>query len=113
SLWKAMGGTARAAEVNQELVRHVDVLLGNEEDFSAALGYEMDADENLLELDLDAYERLLESVLEGYPQLAAVATTLRQVRSATDNDWSAVCATRESGFLVGPRFERLELLDRV
>lgn len=114
SLWSAIGGPARAAEVNRELVRHVDVLLGNEEDFSAALGFEIDGvDDDLRELDLAAYERLLCTVMEGYPQLELVATTLREVRSATVNDWSAVCHTRDEGFLVGPRFEGLEIYDRV
>jgi 2-dehydro-3-deoxygluconokinase len=113
SLWKSIGGPARAAEVNRRLVEHVDVLLGNEEDFSAALGFEIEgADENLLHLELDAYARTLERVMEAYPRLSVVATTLREVRSATVNDWSAVCRTR-AGFHVGPAYERLEILDRV
>ncbi len=114
SLWKSIGGPRRAAEVNREIVRHVDVLLGNEEDFSAALGFEIDGiDENLTKLDLDAYDRLLEAVMAGYENLATVATTLREVRSATVNDWSAVCRTRRHGFLVGPKLESLEIFDRV
>ena len=113
SLWKSIGGPRRAAEVNRGLVEQVDVLLGNEEDFSAALGFEIEGvDENLLELDLEAFARLLERVAAAYPRLAVVATTLRQVRSATVNDWSAVCRSRD-GFHVGPRFEALEILDRV
>lgn len=113
SLWKAIGGPERAAEVNARLVEHVDVLLGNEEDFSAALGFALEGvDENLVDLDLDAYSRLLESVIDAYPRLAIVATTLREVRSATVNDWSAVCRTRER-FHVGPKLEGLEILDRV
>ena len=113
SLWKSIGGPARAAEVNRRLVEHVDVLLGNEEDFSAALGFEIrGVDENLQRLDLDAYGRLLEQVLAAYPRLTVVATTLREVRSATVNDWSAVGRTRD-GFHVGPRYEGLEILDRV
>jgi 2-dehydro-3-deoxygluconokinase len=114
SLWKSIGGPARAAEVNRELVEHVDVLLGNEEDFSRALGFETATDDkNLVDLDLGAYEELLQAVMTGYPQLEAVATTLRQVRSATINDWSAVCMTRDEGFRVGPSLDRLEILDRV
>jgi 2-dehydro-3-deoxygluconokinase len=114
SLWKAIGGKTRAAEVNQALVRQVDVLLGNEEDFSAALGFELDGiDESFLELDLDAYRRLLRTVLDAYSQLAVVATTLRHVRSATVNDWTAVCATRDAGFQIGPRLDSVEILDRV
>jgi 2-dehydro-3-deoxygluconokinase len=114
SLWKALGGTARAAEVNQALVKGVDILIGNEEDFSAALGFAIEgADESFVELNLDAYKRLLEGVLDAYPQLVMVATTLREVRSATVNDWTAVCATRDEGFQAGPRIDSLEILDRV
>ena len=92
SLWRARGGQEAAAEVNRELVRHVDVLFGNEEDFSAALGYPLEeADENLLELEIGGYERLLGRVLDDHPQLAVVASTLRTARTATVNDWSAVC----------------------
>jgi 2-dehydro-3-deoxygluconokinase len=113
SLWKAHGGPAAAAAVNRELVRHVDVLFGNEEDFSAALGYALDgADEDLLELDVALYERLLGRVVDDLPGLALVASTLRQARTATSNDWSAVCRTRDA-FHVGPRFDALEIFDRV
>ncbi len=113
SLWKAIGGPQRAAEVNRALVDLVDVLLGNEEDFSAALGYELEgADENLLDLDIAAYERLLEKVMTNYPGLGLIASTLRGARTATINDWSAVCRTR-SGFHVGPRIDGLEIYDRV
>jgi 2-dehydro-3-deoxygluconokinase len=113
SLWQAIGGPARAAEVNRRLVERVDVLLGNEEDFAAALGFEIEGvDEAMRDLDPDAYERLFGQVLERYPGVSVVAATLRQVRSATVNDWSAVCGTRD-GFHRGPRFDGLEVYDRV
>jgi 2-dehydro-3-deoxygluconokinase len=113
SLWQGRGGPRAAAEVNRELVRHVDVLFGNEEDFSAALGYELEtADEDLLDLEVAQYERLLGRVLEAHPGLELVASTLRQARTATVNDWCAVCRTRD-GFHVGPRFDGLEVFDRV
>lgn len=113
SLWKASGGTERAASVNQALVDHIDVLLGNEEDLSTGLGYELaGVEESLLELEPEAYRLILRQVLERNPRLAIVATTLRQVRSATVNDWSAVCHTRD-GFHVGPILDGLEILDRV
>jgi hypothetical protein len=99
--------------VNRELVRHVDVLFGNEEDFSAALGYALDgADENLLDLEVARYEELLGRVLADRPNLTLVASTLRQAHTASVNDWNAVCITRD-GFHVGPTFDRLEILDRV
>jgi 2-dehydro-3-deoxygluconokinase len=113
SLWKARGGVEAAAGVNRELVPHVDLLFGNEEDFSAGLGYTLDGmDEDLLELEVAHYEALLGRVLADYPRLALVASTLRQARTATVNDWSAVCRTHE-GFHVGPVFDGLEILDRV
>ncbi len=113
SLWAASGGRERAATVNRELVSAVDVLLGNEEDLSAALGYELDGeDEDLLTLDVAAYEALLEQVVDDYAQLALIAITLRRAHTATVNDWGAVCRDRER-FRVGPQMPRLEVYDRV
>jgi len=113
SLWQALGGPVRAADVNRGLVGLADVLIGNEEDYSAALGYDIEgADESLLELDLVAYARLLEQVVANYPRIAVAAATLRQASTATRNDWSAVCKTR-TGFYEGPRLDDLEILDRV
>jgi 2-dehydro-3-deoxygluconokinase len=113
SLWKAIGGSARAAEVNRRVVQQVDVLLGNEEDYGTALGYELDGvDAGLLALDVAAYERLLRQVLADLPGLSLAAATLRQARTATVNDWTAVCHTRD-GFYAGPVMEGLEILDRI
>lgn len=113
SLWKASGGTEAAAATNRELVEHVDVLFGNEEDFSAALGYSLDGvDESHTNLDVAAYERLHRSVLAGYPNLALVATSLREAQTATINDWSGICSTRGASF-VGPEMRGLEIFDRV
>jgi 2-dehydro-3-deoxygluconokinase len=113
SLWAAHGGTEQAAAVNRALVGHVDVLFGNEEDFSAALGYAIEgADENLTELDPAAYDRMLGRVLDDHPGVAIAASTLRQVRSASRNDWSAVCRTR-AAFHAGPEYDDLEILDRI
>ena len=113
SLWQGSGGTERAAEVNRRLVKQVDVLLGNEEDFSAALGYSDGwLGQGLLELDVTGYERLLEQVMNDYPNLSLIATTLREARTATINDWSAVCRTRD-GFYVGPAMKEVEIFDRV
>jgi len=113
SLWKASGGTEAAAETNRRLVEQVDVLLGNEEDFSAALGYSLEGvDESLTDLDVAVYERLHRDVLDGYPNLGLVATSLREAHTATVNDWGGVCSTRER-FVVGPAMRRLEIFDRV
>jgi len=113
SLWKSIGGPERAAEVNGRLVELVQVLLGNEEDFTAALGFEVEGvDESLSELTPEAYDRLFARVLDAYPGLALVAATLRQVRSATVNDWSAVCRTHTESYR-SPAYEGLEVFDRV
>jgi 2-dehydro-3-deoxygluconokinase len=112
SLWKSRGDGA-AVEINQRLVDEVDVLLGNEEDFSAGLGYELDgSDPHLLQLDTDRYARLLEQVLDRNQRLSIAATTLRRARTATINDWSAICRTR-TGVHHGPSIDELEILDRV
>lgn len=112
SLWAAVGGPERAAAINRELVELTDVLLGNEEDLSLALGFEADIDPDLLRLDPDTYTGLLEQVLHAYPNLRLAASTLRQARTATVNDWGAVCRTR-SGSCIGTWMEGVEIFDRV
>jgi 2-dehydro-3-deoxygluconokinase len=113
SLWKAGGGSEAAAATNRRLVGEVDVLLGNEEDFSAALGFALaNADESHTGLDVGAYETLHRDVLAAYPNLRLVATSLREARTATVNDWSAVASTRDA-FVVGPAMPGLEIFDRV
>jgi 2-dehydro-3-deoxygluconokinase len=108
SLWQALGGAEAAAAVNRRLVAEVDVLFGNEEDLSAALGYGAFAEE----LDVDEYAGLQRRVLDDYPQLQLVATSLREAHTATVNDWSGVCSTRDES-VVGPRLRTLEIFDRV
>ena len=92
SLWKGIGGKARAREVNRALARHVDVMLGNEEDFTAALGFEVEnVGDGFANLEARSYQRMIEAVRRVHPGLAVVATTLRGVKSASVNDWSALC----------------------
>lgn len=113
SLWQAIGGPARAQEVNKELARHVDVMLGNEEDFTACLGLEVEGvDPDLSKLDPTAFGAMIERAVQAYPNLRAVATTLRNARTATVNDWSAVC-WHEGNLHVASAREGLEILDRV
>jgi 2-dehydro-3-deoxygluconokinase len=104
SLWR----TGSPAETNRRLVEQVDVLFGNEEDLSAALGYGT-FDE---ELDVEAYAELHRRVLDDFPQLQLVATSLRTARTATRNDWGGVASTRDE-FVVGPALPDLEIFDRV
>jgi 2-dehydro-3-deoxygluconokinase len=94
SLWKAIGGKDRAQTVNRALVRKVDVLLGNEEDFTAALGFAVDGGgEGYTRLDAAAYRPMIDAVMREYPNLSAVATTLRVAHSASVNDWGALCVS--------------------
>jgi 2-dehydro-3-deoxygluconokinase len=113
SLWQRIGGKTRAQEVNRELVRQVDVLLGNEEDFTAALGFGVDgADESLTALDPAGYERMVERVVETYPNLRVVGTTLRTVHTASRNDWGAILWAGGQTYQATTR-QDMEILDRV
>lgn len=113
SLWKAFGGKTRAQQVNRELAPLVDVMLGNEEDFTAALGFEVEGlDENLSKLDVTNFRLMIERVVKEYPNLQVVATTLRNARTATINDWGAVCY-HQGEFYQAPLRENVEIFDRV
>lgn len=113
SLWKAIGGKKRATEVNRELVKLVDVLIGNEEDFTAALGFEVEGvDENLSKLDVENFRRMIERVIREFPNLKVVATTLRNAKTASLNDWGAVCHCDGKLFRSITR-ENLEIYDRI
>jgi 2-dehydro-3-deoxygluconokinase len=113
SLWKAVGGPERARAVNRRLAGLVDVMIGNEEDFTAALGFAVpDTDESLSHLDTANFKRMIETVTAEYPNFEVVATTLRAVRSATVNDWGAV-AWVGGRFVEATHRRDLEILDRV
>jgi 2-dehydro-3-deoxygluconokinase len=114
SLWKAIGGQARAQQVNQAIAPHVDVMIGNEEDFTAALGFTVPGlDAHLTDLDTTAFAAMIEQVSAAYPNLAVIATTLRTVRSATVNDWGAIAWSHASGLVHATHRPGLEILDRV
>jgi 2-dehydro-3-deoxygluconokinase len=113
SLWKGIGGQAAAQRVNRELVSLVDVLLGNEEDFTASLGFSVEGlDAGLGDLAGADFGRMIERVVAEYPNLKVVATTLRRATTASRNDWSAICWA--DGALHRSRdYPDLEILDRV
>lgn len=114
SLWKANGGKERAQQVNQRVAQSVDVIFGNEEDFEVALGIKIDgADESYKELDIGAYKRMIEETAKSYPNLQVIAVTLREVKSASINDWSALAWSRDEGFAKSKKYEDLEIFDRV
>jgi 2-dehydro-3-deoxygluconokinase len=112
SLWKSIGGKKKAIEVNRELAPLVDVMIGNEEDFSAALGFEVaGADESLSEFNVDGFKRMIENVVKVFP-FQVVATTLRKAKTATRNDWGAICY-QDGEFFEATNREDLEIYDRV
>ena len=112
SLWKSIGGKAKAQEVNRALVRKVDLLLGNEEDFSAMLGVEIKGvGEDFAELPVAGYETMLREVAAAYPNLKLVASTLRTAHTASRNAWGAI-ALYEDRIVHVPQRE-IEILDRV
>lgn len=112
SLWKAIGGKKRAQEVNRRIAPLVDVMLGNEEDFSAALGFEVKGmDEHISKIETDAFKEMIKEVVKEFP-FQVVATTLRKAKTATVNDWGAICyADRQ--FYEATNRAALEIYDRV
>lgn len=113
SLWKDIGGSERARSVNRELVGLVDVLFGNEEDFSVALGFAVEGvDEHLRSLPAEAFKRMIGQVRGEFPNLQVIATTLRVARTATRNDWGAIAWSDGEFHEATPRPD-LEILDRV
>ncbi len=113
SMWSAIGGKEKAQEVNKEIAKYVDVMIGNEEDFTACLGFEVEGnDENLKELNLDGYRKMINTAAQTYPNFKVVATTLRTVKTATVNDWSALCWA-DGEIYKASDYKGLEILDRV
>ncbi|MBO5791947.1 MAG: sugar kinase [Lentisphaeria bacterium] len=113
SLWKSIGGQKRACEVNREIAPYVDVMIGNEEDFTAALGFEVKGTNAALStLPVDSFKAMIGQVVEAYPNFKVVATTLRTVKTASINDWGAI-AWCNGEFAQAIQRDGLEILDRV
>ncbi|NDV62128.1 sugar kinase [Puniceicoccales bacterium CK1056] len=113
SLWKTIGGLKKAQEVNREIAKYVDVMIGNEEDFTASLGFEVEGvDENLSELPIESFKNMINNATKAFPNFKATATTLRAVKTATVNDWGAM-AWMDGKFYESREYPALEILDRV
>jgi 2-dehydro-3-deoxygluconokinase len=113
SLWKSIGGKTKAQEVNRRLAPLVDVMLGNEEDFTAALGFPVAGlDEHHSKLEASGFKKMIDAVVKEYPSLAVIATTLRHAKTATANDWGALCYS-DGAFYEAPVRDNLEIYDRV
>jgi 2-dehydro-3-deoxygluconokinase len=113
SLWKTIGGQKKAREVNREIAKYVDVMIGNEEDFTASLGFEVKgADENISHIETDAFKAMIKTAVAEFPNFKVAATTLRRVITATVNDWGAILY-HDGKFFDSRKYPALEILDRV
>ncbi|MFP4224570.1 MAG: sugar kinase [Phycisphaeraceae bacterium] len=106
----------QAIETTRPLVQYIDCLIGNEEDFQQVLGYEVegaDVDKGG-ELPIESYKKMVRKLASDYPNLKVIGTTLREVASASENNWSAILYwAEEDKFYQGPQFDRLIIEDRV
>ena len=113
SLWKDIGGIEKAQEVNREIAQYVDVMIGNEEDFTASLGYEIEGvDESMSNLEIESFKAMINRAVADFPNFKVVATTLRGVKTATINDWGAICWA-DGAFYEATHRPEMEILDRV
>jgi 2-dehydro-3-deoxygluconokinase len=109
NLWK-WGKSASA--IMPGLVHMVDFVIANEEDVQMALGLEISANVHASHLDREQYQKLADRVLQSYGNLQAIAITLRESRSASQNGWSACLQDRER-FLMSRQYEITHIVDRV
>ena len=113
SLWKSIGGLGKARDVNREIARHVDVMIGNEEDFTASLGFAVPGvDHAISTIDTASFRQMIAQAVDEFPNFKVAATTLRRVITATKNDWSAIC-WHDGAFYDSREYPELEILDRV
>jgi len=113
SLWKDIGGQKKAMEVNRAIAPHVDVMLGNEEDFTAALGFEVKGTgKSFSKLDPTNFKKMIEQVTKEFPNFKVVATTLRNAKTASVNDWGAIVYADGEFHDAALRLD-LEIYDRV
>jgi 2-dehydro-3-deoxygluconokinase len=113
SLWKSQGGTEKAIEINRRIAGLVDVMIGNEEDFTAALGMKVEGlDEHLSSLDPENFRKMIREAVRQFPNFKVVATTLRTAKTANVNDWGAILYG-DGEFYQAQTRENLEIYDRV
>jgi 2-dehydro-3-deoxygluconokinase len=113
SLWSGFGGIKKCREINRKIAEYVDVMIGNEEDFTACLGFELEGvDKNLTELEISSFQKMIKTAVKQFPNFKATATTMRGVKSATVNDWGAICWV-DGKFYTSVHYPELEIMDRV
>jgi 2-dehydro-3-deoxygluconokinase len=110
-LWATIGGPAKGQEMISKIVRHVDMLVGNEEDLQKGLGIEGQDVEHKSELDPDAFFKMIERAVDKFPNVKMVATTLREVKSTNRHEWAAVLWYDGKRF-VSPTMQ-LDVIDRI
>ena len=112
SLWKDIGGKKQAQKVNRRLAPLIDVLFGNEEDFTAALGFEVPGmDKHITQFEVDGFRSMILQATREFP-FKIVAATLRKAKTATKNDWGALCYAG-GNFYEARNQEGLEIYDRI
>ncbi len=113
SLWQGIGGQEKAQSVNTSIAKYIDVMIGNEEDFTACLGFEVTGvDKNISHIDIEQFRKMIGQAVSRFPNFKVAATTLRTVKSATINDWAAICWA-DGKFYESTHRPDLEILDRV
>ena len=113
SLWKSQGGKPGAQKINREIAQYVDVMIGNEEDFTACLGFEVEGlDEHISAIDPANFKTMIATAVREFPNFKVAATTLRNAKTATFNDWSAILWAGGE-FYASQMRENLEIFDRV
>ncbi|MDP9128378.1 MAG: sugar kinase [Pseudomonadota bacterium] len=113
SLWKSRGGQEAARKVNRTIAPFIDVMIGNEEDFTACLGFEVEGlDEHISSIDPANFKKMIATAVKEFPNFKVVGTTLRNAKTASINDWSAVLWAGGQ-FYSSVMRENLEIYDRV
>lgn len=113
SLWKSQGGKEGAQKINRHIAKYVDVMIGNEEDFTACLGFEVEGlDKHISAIDPANFKKMIQTAVKQFPNFKVAATTLRNAKTASVNDWSAILYAGGE-FYQSMMRENLEIYDRV
>ncbi len=110
-LWASIGGDAKGVETIGKIVKHVDCLIGNEEDLQKGLGMPGQDVESKSKLDPAAFFKTIGQVVQKHPHIKMVATTLREVHTTNRHDWAAVLWLDGKEY-VSPTMQ-LDVVDRI
>ena len=113
SLWKAFGGQEKAQKVNRLIAPYVDVMIGNEEDFTVGLGFSVKgSDEHVTHINTDHFKQMITEVTKRFPNFKAVATSLRQATTASKNNWGGLLYYSDNFFQTKMHLD-MEIYDRI